>query len=254
MVKSSELVVSCEGIATVLALLAFHHWFQGSPLPLELLFPAHILYYLLTFSFSCPGANHIRKFLCVLGLVFGDMLCTAVLLQHALPSSFSMLCLQFIAVFTIMQLLEQTEVAKLLSVHYYRGLLFIVEGVLKSTMLVSTIQDVLVLHMDIRIENVLTAVAIGSLRLLLPLCIYCFDQYLWNTQRLTNVSSDDVIRYLRLSPLLCLISTAVLVKTLPQLPELQEVGYSSAHLLLNIAFVCWFGWNAVNYGRRPASD
>lgn len=251
MVKSSELTVSCEGAVTVLALLAFRHWFQGSALPLEVLFPAHILYYLLTFSFSCPGSNVIRKFCCVLGLVFGDTLVTAVVLQHALPTSFPMLSLQFLAVFTVVHLLDPTEVAKLLAVHHFRGFLFLLEGLLKSTMLVSTLQEVVVIYQEVRVETVMGAVAMGSLRLLLPPCVYCVDQYLFQTQRVGMVSSDDMVRYLRLAPLLCLIATAALVATLPRLPELQEVGYTPAHLLLNLFFLAWFGWNAVNFGRKP---
>lgn len=254
MVKSSELVVTCEGLFAALGLVAFQHWGQGTHLPLEVLFPAHVLYYLLTFSFACPGANHIRKFLTVFGLVFGDMLVTATLLHHALPSSFSMLCLQFIVVFTVVHLLEQAEVAKMLSVHAYRGLLFILEGVLKSTVLVTTLQDVLVSYHDFRAEAVVTAVTIGSLRLLLPPGIYCIDQYLCSTQRLTKVNAEDMLRYLRLAPLLCLIGITVLAKTLPRLPEMQEVGYTAAHLLLNLAFVAWFAWDAVGFGRKPASD
>ena len=251
MVKSSELIVFCEGIVTVLALCAFHYWGQGTALPVEVLFPTHILYYLLTFSFSCPGANHIRKCVCVFGLVFGDMLVTAVLLHQALPNSFSMLCLQFIVVFALIQLLEQTEITRLLAVHSYRGFLFIFEGMLKSTMLVSTLQDVLVTYPAIRPETVVAAVVLGSLRLLVPPSLYCIDQYLCSEQRLTQISSDDMLRYLRLSPLICLIGTAVFAKTLPDLPERQEVGHTPAHLLLNVAFVVWFGWNAVSFGRKP---
>lgn len=251
MVKSSELIVTCEGAVTVLALLAFQHWFQGSSLPLEVLFPPHILYYLLTFSFSCPGSNAIRKFLCVWGLVFGDTLVTALVLQHALPTSFPMLCLQFLAVFTVVHFLDPTEVAKLLAVHHYRGFLFLLEGLLKSTLLVSTLQEVLVTYQEVRVEAVLGALVLGSLRLLLPPCVYCVDQYLFPTQRIGMVSSEDMVRYLRLAPLLCLISTAVLLKTLPRLPELQEVGYTPAHLLLNLAFLAWFGWDAVHFGRKP---
>lgn len=253
MVKSSELVVSCEGLLAALGLIAFEYWGEGTRLPLEVLFPGHILYYLLTFSFSSPGANHIRKFLSVFGLVFGDMLVTAVLLHHALPSSFSMLCLQFIVIFTVVHLLEQVEVTKLLSVHGYRGLLFILEGVLKSTALVSTLQEVLVTYNGLRLETAFAAVAIGTLRLLLPPCVYCIDQYLCSTQRLTKVKSDDMIRYLRLAPLICVIGITVLAKTLPRLPEMQEVGYTSAHLVLNLAFVAWFAWDAVGFGRKPGS-
>lgn len=249
--KSSELIVSCEGAVTVLALLAFQHCFQGSALPIEFLFPAHTLYYLLTFSFSCPGANPARKFLCVFALVFGDMLVTAIVLHHTLPISFTMLSLQFLAVFTVVHLLDQVEVAKLLAVHYYRGFLFLGEGLLKSTLVVSTLQEVLVSCTEVRVETVLGAVTMGSVRLLIPPCVYCMDQYLCPAQRLGKVSSEDMVRYLRLAPLLCLIGTVVLIKTLPGLPALQEVGYTPAHLLLNLAFLAWFGWNSVNFGRKP---
>ena len=254
MVKSSELIVACEAIAASVALFAFHHWGQGTRLPMEVLFPAHIVYYLLTFSFRCPGANHLRKFLCVFGLVFGDMLLTAAVLHRALPSSFSMLGIQFIVVFTVVHLLEQTEVTKLLANHSYRGLLFILEGVLKSTLLASTLQDVLVTYQGLKAEAVLAAVALGSLRLLVPPCVYCLDQYLNSVQRFVVVSTEDMLRHLRLAPVFCLAGVTVLAKTLPNLPELQEVGYTLAHLVLNVAFLAWFSWDAVSFGRKPSRD
>lgn len=255
MVKSTELVVGCEAVAAGLALLAFYMCGQGAKLPVEVLFPGHILYYLLTFSFACPGANHIRKFVCVFALAFGDMILTALLMHQALPASFSVLCLQFICVFTVVHLLEPQEVQKQLGTNYYRGALFSLEGVLKSYMLVSTVKDVIVSYHGIKPETVFVATILGSLRILLAPCVYSADQYFCTAQRKVVVNDDMMLRYLRLSPLLALVSLCLLARSLPaNLADMQEIGYTPAHLLMNAVFLAWFAWDAIGYGQRQAAD
>jgi hypothetical protein len=112
-------------------------------LRLEVVFPLHILFHLLSFSVANPGAKGLKAISVCFAQCFGDLFVTCLMLLKWPPPETWILLAQFFVLLLFVRTLKVPEVFDGFRNSYYRTGLFLGEAYLKSTSLASGIQELL---------------------------------------------------------------------------------------------------------------
>mmetsp|Transcript_15659 Transcript_15659/g.28512 ORF Transcript_15659/g.28512 Transcript_15659/m.28512 type:complete len:244 (-) Transcript_15659:617-1348(-) len=111
-------------------------------LRLEIIFPARILFHLLSIN-AGPGARDIRTFLELFLLCFGDLFVTCLLLTEEPPAEIWIMLAQFFLLLTFVHVLKSKGGFEEFRDSYYRVALFLAEAYIQSTSVATAVQVIL---------------------------------------------------------------------------------------------------------------
>jgi hypothetical protein len=112
-------------------------------LRLEVVFPPHVLFHLLSFSVTNPGAKDLKALFACFAQCFGDLFVTCLILLKWPPPETWILLAQFFLLLLFVRTLKVPEVFDEFRNSYYRTGLFLAEAYLKSTSLAAGVQELL---------------------------------------------------------------------------------------------------------------
>lgn len=234
---SAEAVILGETVLVGMGLLATFRSDFPPKIPLDYLFPAHILYCLLTFLKRRPDATVGRRLLVGWLLVFGDWL-----VLSRLGETWPWPHLIFAGFFIGLDLLPEGMPAAQLSGHLLRGVVYQGEALYKAFVLVDSVQTVFQGWYD-NGNGLGLALVIAVVRLSTPAVVYAVDQIVWAP----GDKSAYLGPYLRTAPL----AAAALLWLLYSLQtEIREKELSLVHLVVCAVFLLWYGYEAVLFGRE----
>lgn len=110
---------------------------------LEVVFPVHVLFHLLSYSIANPTSLELKAILVCFMNCFGDLMVTCLLLLEWPPKETGILIAQFVLLLLFVRTLKVPEVHDEFRNSYYRTALFLGEAYLKSTSLSSALQTLL---------------------------------------------------------------------------------------------------------------
>ena len=210
-------------------------------LPLASLWPAVVIYALVTFRLTFAEAGRLRVFCTGFFLVFSDSLLTALLTQQPLHPQFQLLVGEYILLFLLLSAIPRTQVLAATKSEISRAVLFLLTGFVKSNSLGRTLHSVLAA--DLSLRTVSFAVVLGVLKLMSGAVTYFVDMLV--TSR-TLPALSGLQRYAKVGAVM-----TVMVVCAVACSVWAEVQTSTwAILTANLACVAFFGTEARAYGVR----
>ena len=241
---SAEAVIMGESVLIGLTLAASCYNDFPPAVSVEFLFPAHVCFYLLTYSYKNPQAYFGQKLLSTWLLVFGDLLLSLLLLGGSLPSSWLVFQAVFFAFFAVFHFLPPHKLREEVEGHLFRGALFQLEAVYKAVVLIDSISAAMRLPGSYRAA---LAILVGMCRLSVPALVYSLQK----TPLVSARSFTPFISYLRTSPLISLAFLSLLhYSPVPLSPD--KPLFSPAHLAACLCFLAWYGFEAAYYLEKEA--
>ena len=234
---SAETVIIGETALVAVGLLATYRADFPPTVPLNYLFPAHILYCLLLFLRRRPDATVGRRLLVGWLLVFGDWL-----VLNRLGETWPVPHLVFAGFFLGLDLLPEGVPAAQLSGHLLRGTLYLGEALYKAFVLVDSVQTVFQTWYDDG-HGLSLALVIAVVRLITPALVYATDQLVWAPADKTEYLGP----YLRTVPF---AAAALLWLLSKQQTEVRDKQFSLVHLVVCTMLLAWYGYEAVLFARE----
>lgn len=219
-------------------LLLFHPSLYA--LPLAALYPALLIYVIVTFRLSFADAGLLRAGLTCFFLSFLDSLLTAVLTQQPLHPHFPILVGEFLLLFVLIYATPRARLLQAMDIEAVRGVLFLLTGFLKSNSLGRTIHSILAQGFFLRTASF--ALTLGVIKMLSGPIVYFTDGLLVagktelrSLQRFARVGA--VLSGIVLCAVVCSMWAEMHTSTL-------------ANLTANLACVVFYGTEAMAYGGR----
>lgn len=232
----SSVLLPCQVFITLLVLVLCYQEQWGN-VPLEAVFPLHVLYQVWTHRGRFPGQWWLRELVESWLYVFVEFMLVRGLVGVELPSSWVWLQAIYVAL-ALMPIGKGVERGEI------RGLVFIGEGIYKSCLLVDSVKVVILAAKGFNQPSALLSALVGLALLLTAPILDMLEQAL----KQTRVDSDRLLRYMRTAPAIVGVLIGVLYWDWPKdLVAAQEQGFTRAHLLGSIGFVAWYGYHAVDY-------
>lgn len=227
-----SVLIPCE-VLVVLLVLVEGYQEQWMNVPLEGVFPLHVLYQVWTHRGRYSGRGYVECWF----YVFAELMLARLIVGAELPSSWLWLQALYVAlaVMPLDKAVEREEV---------RGLVFLGEGLYKSSLLVDCLKTVVLAAKGFTQSAVLLATLAGLVVLLTAPVFDVLEQ----TWKQTKVDRERLDRYLRVAPVLVGALIGMLYWDWHRgLEEEQERKFTWAHFVGSVGFVAWYGHHALDY-------
>lgn len=234
--EAGNLIIPLEVFAGLIGVVLCYQ-IQGTSIPLELLFPLHILYHVWTHNKRHAGANLLPGRLIPWIYVFGEVWLVRQLGNVGLPCSWFWLQAMYLGLvlLPIGNPIEYTEL---------RGIAFIGEGIYKSSLLVNSMLSVFITAKGFGGEGVLSAVVLGAVVLLTVPVIDALEQVV----RSGRVDTERLGQYLRITPVIITLLIGLMYWEWPtDLVLTQERQFTFTQMLTCLLFVLWYGHHSIDY-------
>lgn len=219
-------------------LLLFHPSLYA--LPLAALYPALLIYVIVTFRLSFADAGLLRACITCFFLSFSDSLLTALFMQQPLHPHFPLLVGEFLLFFLLIYGTPRARLLQAMDIEAIRGVLFLLTGFIKSNSLGRTLHSILAQGLFLR--TVSFAVTLGVVKMMSGPMVYFADGLLvagkaelGKLQRFARVGA--LLSGMVLCAVICSIWAELHTSTL-------------ANLTANLACVVFYGTEAMAYGGR----
>ena len=231
---SAETVVVGETVL-IGALLAGSYAAEFPPsVRMEVLFPAHILYCLLTYMQRRPEAAVGRRLLLTWLLIFSDWV-----ILGKTHEVWPWPHIIFLGLFIALDILPSSTPSNQLSNHVLRGLLYQFEALYKAITLVDTVNSAYQLWYETG-DGLAYTLLVGVIRLITPAVVYTLDQVIW----MQRDQSAYLGPYLRTAP----IATAGLMYFLHCVAR-DEKSLTMVQMVVCGLMLLWYGYEAIRFSR-----
>jgi hypothetical protein len=209
-------------------------------LPLAALYPALIIYVLVTFRLSFAGAGFLRSCVTCFFLSFSDGLLTALLTQQPLHPHFPLLVGEYVVLFLLLSAVPRARLLQAMNNEALRCVFFLITGFIKSNSLGRTIHSIVA--RDLSLRTVSFAGTVGVVKMMSGPMVYFVDLIavsgkieMGKLQRFARVGV--VLAGMVICAVICFLWAELHTSTL-------------ANLTANLACVVFYATEAKAYGGR----
>lgn len=217
--------------------------------PIEMLFPGHAIYYIVTYILRYPNSHPVRRFLITFALSFSEIIITQLLFRKSTDESIKTLIAEFVILYFSINFLSTKEIYMSFKNKIVRTAVFNLEALWRAILLTSALNSAISIY-GLTQYTIFWGVCLGVIKLITPALVHVLDGFFFVDIPIRDIAISGISTYAKNGMFVSALIMILLVikgSTL-QYDILYETQANLAKLVSSIYFMLWYTHDSIEYG------